>query len=268
MSVVPPELREARWEFAWAESGYHPQLIERSDIRGDLHMHTTTTDGSATLVEMIEAARQRGLAYIAITDHSKRVAMARGLDGERLAEQWAEITALQTRYPDIRVLKGVECDILENGEMDLPDEVLAGADWVMASIHYGQNQSRQQITDRIIRAIRNPFVSAISHPTGRLLNRRKPYDVDLGAVLEAAREHSKLVELNSNPYRLDLDDSQVAMAREKGVLVVINTDAHATGELDALRYGIVQARRGGLEPQHVGNTRTWDELRQLVGTGR
>jgi DNA polymerase (family X) len=178
LPVFPPELRESRREFEWAAEGKLPQLIEVADIRGDLHMHTTATDGQASLEEMVAAARQRGLQYIAITDHSQRVSMARGLNPERLLAQWAEIDQLNKKLGDaFLVLKGIECDILEAGGMDLPDEVLAQADWVMASIHYGQRQSRQQITERVLQAIEHPSVSAISHPTGRLLNRREPYEI-------------------------------------------------------------------------------------------
>src|SRR5205085_9436254 len=169
---IPPELREARREFDWARAGTLPKLIEVSDIRGDLHMHTVATDGKATLTEMVEAARARGLTYIAITDHSKRVSMANGLDGPRLLAQWAEIDRINTDLSNFTVLKGVEVDILEGGGLDLPDDVLRQSDWVVASIHYGQKQLREQITERMLGAVRNPWVSAIAHPTGRLINKR------------------------------------------------------------------------------------------------
>ncbi len=203
---IPPELRESRREFEWAEAGKLPELIEVGDIRGDLHMHTTETDGKASLEEMIVAARQRGLKYIAITDHSKRVSMANGMNGARLRKQWAEIDKLNAKFKDFTVLKGVEVDILEKGPLDLDDDVLQEADWVVASVHYGQNQPREQITKRILGAIANPYVSAIAHPTGRLINHREPYDVDLDAVFSACCKHGKLLELNANPMRLDLND--------------------------------------------------------------
>jgi DNA polymerase (family 10) len=228
-------------------------------------MHTTATDGTASLEEMAEAAYRRGLRYIAITDHSQRVSMARGLNAERLLAQWREIDELNERWRSRHdgafvVLKGIECDILEAGGMDLPDDVLAQADWVLASIHYGQRQSRAQITDRILGAIRNPHVSAIAHPTGRLLNQREPYEVDMEAVIQAAVEHGKILELNANPMRLDLNDLHCAQARAAGVPIVINTDAHSVDGLDVMRYGILQARRGTLTRADVANTKPWSAL--------
>lgn len=267
LPCFPPELREARREFQWAAEGNLPKLIEVGDIRGDLHMHTTATDGKATLEEMVAAAQSRGLKYIAITDHSKRVSMARGLDGDRLRAQWKEIDALNRQLDGFVVLKGVEVDILEKGGLDLDDDVLSGADWIMASVHYGQNQPREQITDRVLGAIANPYVSAIAHPTGRLINRRKPYEIDLTAVFQAAKEHGKLMELNSNPARLDLDDVACATAKSYGIPIVISTDAHSTEGLDVLRYGILQARRAGLTASDVANTRPWPELKKLIGKG-
>ncbi|MFV2065640.1 MAG: DNA polymerase/3'-5' exonuclease PolX [Pirellulales bacterium] len=267
LPCFPPELREARQEFASAAEGPLPRLIERSDLVGDLHMHTTASDGRASLMEMIDAARQRGLTYIAITDHSKRVAMARGLDGTRLRRQWSEIDRLRDKLDGFLVLKGIECDILEQGGLDLPDDVLAEADWVVASIHYGQNQSRQQITDRILEAIEHPHVSAIAHPTGRLINRRPRYEVDLEAVFKAARRCGKMLELNANPARLDLDDLALAAAKRHGITIVINSDAHSTEGIDVLRYGILQARRGGLTRHDVANTRPWPEFQSLLRRG-
>ncbi|MCA9101466.1 MAG: DNA polymerase/3'-5' exonuclease PolX [Planctomycetales bacterium] len=259
----PPELRENRLEFDLAEAGKLPRLVELGDIRGDLHMHTDQTDGAATLEEMIEAARARGLEYIAITDHSKRVTMANGLDARRLRQQFKEIDRLNQKYDDIHVLKGVECDILERGGMDLDDDVLAEADWVVASVHYGQNQPREQITRRIVDALANPNVSVIAHPTGRLINRRKPYDVDLEAVFRAAAEHGKLLELNANPARLDLDDVACAAAKRHGIPIAISTDAHRTAGLDVMRYGILQARRAGLTKNDVANTRSLKDFKRL-----
>jgi DNA polymerase (family 10) len=262
---IPPELREARREFEWADAGTLPKLIEVSDIVGDLHMHTNATDGKATLEEMIEAAKARGRQYIAITDHSKRVSMANGLDGDRLREQWKAIDKLNARNPGITVLKGVECDILEKGGLDIEDDVLAGADWIVASVHYGQKQPRDQITRRIVDAIRNPHVSAIAHPTGRIINRRKSYDVDLEAVFREARDYGKLMELNANPARLDLDDVACAAAKSYGIPIVISTDAHSVGELDKLRYGIMQARRAGLTKDDGANPRPWSKLKKMIG---
>ena len=265
MPVIPPELRENRHEFSWAAEGKFPELIEVDDIRGDLHMHTSATDGSATIEAMVAAARRRGLCYIAITDHSQRVSMARGLDAKRVLEQWSQIDDLQEKLGrEFTLLKSIECDILEKGGMDLPDDVLAQADWVLASVHYGQKQSRQQITERILGAIENPYVSAIAHPTGRLLNKREPYEVDLDAVFKAAKQHHKLLELNANPARLDLNDIACDAAKQHGIPIVINTDAHSPEGLDVLRFGILQARRAGLTKHDVANTRTWPQLKALL----
>lgn len=266
LPVFPPELREGRKEFEWATAGKLPELITLADIRGDLHMHTTATDGGASIEEMVAAARERGMSYIAITDHSQRVSMARGLTAERLLEQWAEIDRVRKKLPKgFTLLKGIECDILEKGGMDLPDDVLAQADWVIASIHYGQKQPRQQITERILGAIENPHVSIIAHPTGRLINRRDAYEVDLDAVMAAAKRHGKLLELNANPQRLDLNDVYCAAARQHGIPIVINTDAHSPDGLDVLRYGILQARRAGLTKDDVANSRPWPQMKKLIG---
>lgn len=258
---IPPELREDRGEIEAAANGELPDLIQLSDLRGDLHMHTTATDGKSTLREMADGAVAQGLSYIAITDHSQRVSMAGGLDPARLREQWQSIDEIQPEYEGrLQILKGIECDILENGAMDLPDDCLEEADWVLASIHYGQRQSRERITERIIGAIEHPHVDCIAHPTGRLLNRRPAYEVDMDRVIEAAREYGKLLELNSNPARLDLNDVHLAAAKRQGVRIVINTDAHSVARLNVSRYGIKQARRGGLTRGDVLNTRPWNEI--------
>jgi DNA polymerase (family 10) len=261
----PPEIREARQEFAWAAAGKLPDLIEVTDLVGDLHMHTTASDGKATLRDMAVAAVERGYKYIAITDHSPRVSMANGLDPKRLRKQWKEIDRLNGEFDKFAILKGVECDILEKGGMDLPDDVLAEADWVIASVHYGQQQSREQITERILGALENPYVSIIAHPTGRLIGRREPYAVDLEKVFAAAARHGKLMEINANPARLDLDDIACAAAKRHSIPLVISSDAHSTGGLDVLRYGVLQARRGGLTAEDVANTRPWASIKRMVG---
>ncbi|HEX2476828.1 MAG TPA: helix-hairpin-helix domain-containing protein [Lacipirellulaceae bacterium] len=261
----PPEIREAREEFAWAVAGKLPDLIELTNLQGDLHMHTTESDGKASLREMVVAAKQRGLSYIAITDHSPRVSMARGLNAERLRHQWEEIDRVNNEFDDFTVLKGIECDILEKGGMDLPDDVLAEADWVIASVHYGQQQSQQQITERILGAIENPHVSILAHPTGRLIGRREPYAVDLEKVFKAAARHGKMMEINANPARLDLDDVAVAAAKLHGIPIVISSDAHSVSGLDVLRYGVLQARRGGLTADDVANTRPWKQFKRMLG---
>ncbi|MEE3370327.1 MAG: DNA polymerase/3'-5' exonuclease PolX [Planctomycetota bacterium] len=265
LSCIAPELRESREEFKWAEAGNLPQLLELCDIRGDLHMHTTATDGKASIDEMVAAARQRGLEYIAITDHSKRVTMANGLDAVRLREQWSEIDRINLDLQgEFTVLKGLECDILEKGGLDLPDDILAEGDWVLASIHYGQKQSRAQITERLLEAVENPWIAAIAHPTGRLLNRRAPYELDMEALFQAVRTYGKMLELNANPARLDLNDVYCAAAREQQIPIVINSDAHSVAGLDVMRYGVLQARRGGLTRNDVANTRGWLELQKVV----
>jgi DNA polymerase (family 10) len=260
----PPEIREARQEFQWAAAGQLPQLIEVDDLRGDLHTHSTWSDGVATIEEMAAAAKARGLKYLAVTDHSKRATIANGMDAKELRRQWAEIDKLNQRLKGLTLLKGVEVDILEKGGLDLSDDVLAEADWVVASVHFGQNQSRDQTTRRVIGALANPYVCAIAHPTGRLLNQRKAYEIDLDAVMQAAREHGKMLELNSHPSRLDLDDVACMAAKSHGIPIVISTDAHSIEGLAAARYGILQARRGGLTKEDVANTRTLAQLKRLL----
>ena len=262
---IEPELREDRNEFEWAETDSLPELIELTDIRGDLHMHTNATDGTATIREMADAAIDRDMQYIAITDHSQRVSMAMGLTPQRLREQWKMLEEIRDEYDDrLVILKGIECDILEKGGLDLPDDCLAEADWVLASVHYGQQQSRSQITDRILGAIENPHVTCIAHPTGRLLNRRQAYDVDLDAVMKAAKRTGTLLELNANPARLDLNDVHLAQAKRMGIPIVISTDAHSIDGMDVMRFGIKQARRGGLTKDDVANTGSWKQLSKLL----
>lgn len=261
---IPPELREARGEIELALEGKLPKLIELNDLRGDLHMHTTATDGRATLEEMVEGARKKGYTYIAITDHSKRVSMARGLDARRLRQEWKAIDKLAGKVRGITILKGVELDILKDGALDLPDAVLAEADWVVGSIHYDQNQSREQITERLLKAVRHPLVHAIGHPTGRLIGKRTGYDVDLNVIFRAAADYGCLLELNSQPERLDLDDTALMGAKKRGVGIVIDTDAHAVEELGFMEFGVYQARRAGLEAKDVANTRTLAQFCKLL----
>jgi DNA polymerase (family X) len=191
--------------------------------------------------------------------------MANGLNADRLRRQWEQIDAINAALPGFKVLKGVECDILERGGMDIDDECLSEADWVVASVHYGQNQPREEITKRIVDALANPNVCAIAHPTGRIINRRKPYEVDMEAVYDAAVKHKKFLELNCNPARLDLNDIQCAACRERGIPIVISTDAHSTNGLAGMRYGLQQARRAALTKEHVVNTRPWAEVKKLLG---
>jgi DNA polymerase (family X) len=262
---IAPELREGRQELAWAEKDDFPPLIAMNDIIGDLHMHTTDSDGSNSLEEMVEAAEVRGRKYIAITDHSKRVSMARGLDSDRLLAQWDRIDRFNAEHANgVKVLKGVECDILEAGPLDIPDEVLAKADWVIASVHYGQKQPKEQITDRIVGALRNPNVDAIAHPTGRLLGSRPAYEVDMQAVFQAAVEHRKILELNANPHRLDLSEVHLMAASAQGIPIAIDTDAHSIEGMDVMRFGITQARRAGLLKSQVVNSWSLSKLMEWI----
>lgn len=252
---IPPVLRENRFEFQPNIQNRLKNLIEESDMLGDLHMHTTFTDGEATIEQMVVAAVERGLKYIAITDHSKRVSVARGLNDEQALAQWQLIEQVRKDwFGKIEVLKGIECDILEDGTLDLKDDTLEQADWVTASIHFGLKQSREEITERILNAIRHPFVHAISHPTGRLLSRRQAYEADWPLIMKEAKANGKCLEINANPERLDLNDLLACAACEAGVWLVINTDAHATDQLGLMKYGVQVAQRAGLGRQAVINT--------------
>jgi DNA polymerase (family 10) len=261
---IPPEIREDRGEIERAEKGTLPRLVEVADIRGDLHMHTTATDGQATIEEMVEAAKARGLKYIAITDHSKRVSMANGLDAARLRAHWKAIDKVRKHTKGIEVLCGIECDILEDATLDLPDDVLAEADWVIAVLHYGLKQPREQIMKRLMAAIRNPHVSVLGHLTGRMIGKRPGAEMNRDEVLKAAADHGVMVEINAHPARLDIDDVGAAAARDLGIPIVISTDAHSVSGFDVLQYGVFQARRAGLEAKDVANTRAWAQFRKLL----
>ena len=264
LPFIPPELRENRGEIELAEAGKLPRLIEIADIQGDLHMHTTASDGNASIREMAESAKGRGLKYIAITDHSKRVSMANGLDATRLRKHWEEIRKIRSEVTGIEILCGIECDILEDATMDLDDEVLAEADWVIAVLHYGLKQPREQIMQRLLNAIRNPHVDAIGHPTGRMLSNRPPADIDFKTFFQAAADHGVMLEINASPERLDLDDVQASAAKSHGIQIVIDTDSHSTNGFQVLQYGVDQARRAGLTKDDVANTKPWKEFRQLL----
>ncbi|MFN5436781.1 MAG: DNA polymerase/3'-5' exonuclease PolX [Planctomyces sp.] len=261
---IPPELRENRREFEWADRRQLPQLLLQADILGDLHMHTTASDGAGTIAEMAAAAKARGLQYIAITDHSMRVSMANGLDADRLRKHWAEIRRIREQTSGIQILCGIECDILEDATMDLPDDVLAEADWVVAVLHYGLRQPREQIMQRLLNAIRNPHVDAIGHCTGRMIGRREGADVNFADLLKAAADHQVMLEINAHPSRLDLDDVHAAAARDHGIPIVISTDSHSVNGFDVLQYGVDQARRAGLTAKDVANTRPLPEFLKLL----
>lgn len=261
---IPPELRENRGEIERAEQRTLPTLVELKDIQGDLHMHTTATDGTATIAAMAETAKERGLKYIAITDHSKRVTMANGLDAPRLRAHWKEIDRVRQEINGIDVLCGIECDILEDATLDLPDDVLGEADWVIAVLHYGIKQPREQIMRRLLNAVRNPHVDVIGHPSGRLLTKRAGADIDYPMLFKAAADHGVLMEINAHPSRLDLDDVQAAAAKDHGIPIVISTDAHSPHGLDVMEYGVFQARRAALEKKDVANTRTLKQFQRLL----
>ncbi|MHB1856336.1 MAG: DNA polymerase/3'-5' exonuclease PolX [Acidobacteriaceae bacterium] len=265
MDWIPPELREDLGEIEAAAQHRLPVLIEQSDIRGDLHMHTNATDGKNTIREMAEAALERGYSYIAITDHSKNLAMTNGLDDARALEHIARIRAVDREMAgSIRIFPGIEVDILVDGALDLSDDVLAQMDVVVASVHSYFNQPAKQMTERILRAIENPFVRILGHPTGRLLLRREPYEFDLDAVLRRSAELGVAVEHNAYPDRLDLNDRNLRRAKELGCKIVVNTDAHHTSHLEKIRYGILQLRRAGLQAKDVLNTRSADDLLQRL----
>jgi len=261
---IPPELREDRGEIEAAREGRLPDLIELSDIKGELHSHTSATDGGNSLEEMALAAKRCRLKYLAVTDHSQQLKIVDGLDERRLLGQLDEIDRLNSRLKGITLLKGIELEILENGRLDLPERVLKQLDLVIGSIHSRFRLPIQQQTERILRAMDQPYFTILAHPSGRLINEREPYQVDLAAIIRKAKERGCFLELNANPRRLDLTDIGCQMAREAGVLVAVNTDAHSVAEFAQLRYGIGQARRGWLEKKDVLNTRPLAELRKLL----
>ena len=264
LDTIPPELRESCGEIEAAAEHRLPQLITAADLRGEVHMHTVETDGKCTIDEMAEAAKERGYKYIAITDHSKNLAFANGLDDKRAVQHIARIRAANEQIGGITIMAGVEVDILADGELDLSDSVLEQMDVVVASVHSAFNQEPQQMTDRLLRAISNKNVSILGHPTGRLLLRRDAYPFDMDAVLKTALQNKVAMELNAYPDRLDLNDVHLRMARERGVKIVINTDAHHTSHFEKIKYGILQARRAWLTPKDVLNTLPEKEFRKAM----
>jgi DNA polymerase (family 10) len=264
LDYIPPELRENRGEIEAAREKRLPRLIELGDLKGDLHVHTKASDGRCDLKEMALAARKSGLKYIAIAEHSQVLKFAGGLDERRLSDQMDEIDRLNDELKDIRVLKSIEVDILEDGRLDLPDEVLGKLDLVVASVHSHFDLPAEKQTDRILRAMERPFFSILAHPSGRLIDEREPYKVDMEKVIRQAAVRGCCLELNANPKRLDLVDIYCQIAKDLKVLICINSDAHHVDDFDHLRYGIGQARRGWLEKDDVLNTRPLKELRQLL----
>lgn len=264
LPYLEPELREMRGELDAAREGTLPKLVTAADLRGDLHAHTNESDGTATLEEMAASARARGYAYLAVTDHSQRVTVAHGLDAKRLLHQLDAIDALNARLKGFTLLKGLEVDILEDGSLDLSRDLLDRLDLTVCSLHSKFNLSREKQTERILRAMDDPHFSILGHPTGRLLNERTPYELDLERVIRGAAERGCFLELNSHPQRLDLDDVHCQLAKAMGVKTAISTDAHSPADLDNVRYGINQARRGWLTAGDVLNTRPLKELKALL----
>lgn len=268
LACPPPEIRENRGEVELAASGKFPKLVEASDIRGDLHNHSTASDGANTIEEMATAAQELGYEYLAICDHSKRLTVASGLDEKRLAKQIKEIDKLNESFKNFRLLKGTECDILEDGSLDLDDTILAELDLVVVSVHSKFNLPRDQQTERVLRALDNKYTSILAHPTGRLILEREPYDIDIARVIEHAKQRGCFLELNANPMRLDLNDVHCQMAKKAGVLISIDVDGHHVRDLSNLTFGIGQARRGWLEKKDVLNTRPLKELLKLLNAVR
>ncbi len=261
---IPPELRENRGEIEAAAEGRLPALIQQGDIRGDLHCHTKATDGHNSVREMARAAKKRGYEYLAITDHSSHVTIAHGLDGKRLAKHIDEIDRLNDELKGIVILKSCEVDILENGSLDLSNALLERLDLTVCAVHYQFHLSRKKQTERILKAMDNKYFNILAHPTGRLINERPPYDVDLERVMETAAEQGCFMEVNAHPHRLDLTDEACRMAKDLGVRVSIATDAHSVDGLDFMHFGVEQARRGWLGPDEVLNTRPWIALKSML----
>ena len=265
MAYIPPELRENRGELEAARRGELPELIELDDLRGDLHMHTTLSDGRNSLEEMVEGARERGYEYVAITDHSASHGFGDDVQPDALRRRIEEIRALGD--PGVRVLTGTETNILPDGTLDYEDDVLAELDWVVASLHTSFRLSEQNQTDRMLQAMEHPLVDVIGHPTGRLIGRREPYAIDLDRVIAKAVETGTFLEINANPDRRDLNDIYARAAAEAGVTIMIDSDSHGVDTLSNIRYGVATARRAWVTAENVGNTRPWDELRRMRKRG-
>jgi DNA polymerase (family 10) len=264
LQFIPPELREGQWEVERAEQKAIPSLIDVGELKGDLHVHTDWSDGHDSIEDMALAARARGYQYVAITDHSAGRGVAHGLNEERLRSQIAEIKRLNESMEGFRILTGIEVDIRADGALDLPNELLSELDIVIAAVHSAMSQEQGRMTERMLRAMRNPHVDVLAHPTCRLLGEREPIMVDLEAIFRAAAETNTALEINAMPSRLDLKDIHALRAKELGVKLVISTDAHSTSHLDLIRFGVGVARRGWCEAKHILNTRPLDEVEAFL----
>jgi DNA polymerase (family 10) len=260
LAYIPPEIREGQHEIEMAEKNTLPRLLELSDIKGDLHIHSDWSDGNAGLEELAQAALRRGYQYIAITDHSIGLGIARGLNSDRILQQIQEIENLNRKFSGLRIFTGMEVDIRANGTLDMPEEILAKLDVVLASVHSSMNQSEQQMTARIIAAIENPHVDIIAHPTCRLLGEREPVSVNMEALFKAAVQSNTAMEINAMPSRLDLKDTHIYQAREMGVKLVISTDSHQVEHLEFMHFGVGTARRGWCQAKNILNTLPPDEF--------
>ncbi len=263
LCFIEPELREDRGEIEACLEGKLPKLIERGDIKGDLHIHSNYTDGKASIKEMALAALDMGYEYIAITDHSKHLTVAKGLDEERILKQFEEIERLNEEL-DIVILKGIECDILEDGSLDLPDSILERLDIVLGAVHFKFNLSKSEQTKRVIKAMKNPYFNVLAHPTGRVIGHRNAYEIDMDEIIKAAKGEGVVLEINAQPERLDLNDVLAKTAKENGNLFVISTDSHDVESLNFMEYGINQARRGWVEKEDVINTLSLRELKSVL----
>ncbi|ASQ45602.1 DNA polymerase/3'-5' exonuclease PolX [Legionella clemsonensis] len=264
LSYIAPELREAHGEIEAAANNNLPKLITLEDIKGDLHSHTNETDGKDNLETMAKAAMEKGYEYLAITDHSKRLAITNGLDEKRLLKQIKEIDRLNSRLNHFLILKSIEVDILEDGSLDLSNEVLKELDIVVCSIHSQFKMPEEKQTERILRAMDNPYFNILGHATGRLIKSRPPYPINIKKIFKAAKDRNCIIELNAQPYRLDINDNYCRLAKEMNVTVAISSDSHSTRELGYMQFGIYQARRGWIEKENVINTRHWAEVKKLI----
>ncbi len=264
LPYIEPELREDTGEIDAARKDKLPKLVTLDDIRGDLQSHTKASDGKFSLEDMANAAKDRGYEYFAVTDHSKRVTMANGLDERRLSEQIKKIDKLNEKFDGFRILKAIEVDILKDGSLDLSDDILKELDVVICSVHYNTNLSGQKQTERVLRAMDNPYFNIMAHPTGWIINEREPYEIDLEKIMEAAKDRGCFLEINAQPDRLDLSDVHARMAKEIRLKLAISTDAHTKTDLETMRFGVYQARRAWLEKDDVLNTRSWTDLKKLL----